>query len=258
MTRVTILGCGHSGGTPLIGCECSICKSDNPKNQRSRASIWLQSDTTSALVDSSPDLRRQALNNQLTHLDAVVYTHAHADHTHGIDDLRSFNYRANAALPIYADEATLASLRKRFSYAFGENPDPLWYRPCLLANTIKMDPPEKFFVGDIEFQPFWQHHGWGETLGFRVGNFAYSTDVKDFPEQSLVALDGLDVWLVDCLRYIESSSHAHLDLTLSWIKRFKPKRAILTHMSHEIDYDDLRKRLPDNVEPAYDGMVLHL
>jgi len=256
MLKITVLGTGASGGIPIIGCDCGVCKSSNPKNKRSRVSILLESATTKILVDTSPDLREQALQNNITAIDAIIYTHSHADHLHGIDDVRSFNYQKNAAIDAYGDSATLAEIRERFAYTLmlANEYHNGWYRPCL--NPLEITAGKAFKVGDIEILPFEQIHGRGKSLGFRFGNFAYSTDVNVMPEQAFESLEGIDIWLVDCLRYLPAPSHSHLERTLQWIERVKPKQAYLTHMHHEFDYDILAKELPSGVFPAYDGLVI--
>ncbi len=257
--KVTILGCGSSGGVPLIGCDCAVCKSTNPKNKRSRVSILVESKTTSILVDTSPDMREQALRNNIKKINAIIFTHSHADHINGIDDTRSFNYTNNAPLDVYSDKATLEDIKERFAYCFLP-PKPGgsigWYRPCL--NPIAIEPPTSFTIGDIEVKPFWQQHGGSKTLGLRFGNFAYSTDTNGLDTEALKALEGVDTWMVDCLRYLPAPTHAHLELSLSWIEQIKPKKAYLTHMNHEFDYENFARELPKNVFPAHDGLVLEL
>lgn len=256
MLKVTVLGCGSSGGVPILGCNCAVCLSSNPKNKRTRVSILVQSATTSILVDTSPDMREQCLRENITKIDAIIYTHAHADHLHGIDDLRSFNYAVNAPINAYSDAATLASIAKRFDYVFlpGKPAGLMWYRPALVACPIL--PFEAFRVGDIDILPIPQRHGQGTSLGLRIGNFAYSTDVNGFSSEAFDALRGIDTWIVDCLRYKPAPTHAHLEMTLGWIADIKPKHAYLTHLNHEFDYDGLCRELPEGVFPAHDGLVL--
>ncbi|TAF15511.1 MAG: MBL fold metallo-hydrolase [Alphaproteobacteria bacterium] len=257
--KITILGCGPSAGVPLIGCECSVCLSSTSKNKRTRASIAITTDAGKViLVDASPDLRQQALACGLRRVDALILTHAHADHCHGLDDMRSFNYLAHDAIDLYADTHTLDEVRERFSYVF--TPHDLrygWYKPQFHCHNLP-DHVAMTSIADVHVQTFMQHHGSVNSLGIRIGNFAYSTDVKSFPEASFAALEGLDLWIVDCLRLQEAPTHAHLDLTLAWIERLKPKRAILTHMGHELDYDVLNAQLPKGVEMGYDGMVIEV
>lgn len=255
--KVTILGSGPSTGVPVIGCDCTVCRSPNPRNKRLRASVRVETGGKSILIDTSPDIRQQCLSNNIKSVDAILYTHAHADHTHGIDDVRSLNMAMNQTIPVYLDEKTFQSLQKRFGYAF----EPLkreygWYKPCLDKHIIDCD--TDFQASGIMVTPFRQIHGTSETMGIRIGDFAYSTDVKTLPEESFKRLEGVNVWVVDCLRYDESPTHAHLAQTLEWIARVKPKRAILTHMAHEIDYETLQSQLPDGVEAGHDGMVIEL
>ena len=253
--KVTMLGCGSSTGTPIIGCTCKICASTHPKNKRSRVSVLIEINGKSLLIDTSPDLRRQALDNHITRVDAVLYTHDHADHTHGIDDLRSFNYLSGNALPVYCDRTTYNSLSKRFDYAFREMPQ-VWYRPCLKANVLPDAAAHHFKIFDISVISFQQLHGKVKTLGYRIGDFAYSTDTDGLPDSAFEALAGVKVWIVDCLRHTKSPTHADMEMTLGWIGRVNPKQAILTHMGHEMEYETLLRELPAGVVPGYDGMVI--
>lgn len=256
--KVTLLGCGSSAGVPLIGCGCEVCTGGNPKNNRTRVSVLVEVDGKNILIDSSPDLRQQALREKFTRIDAVLYTHNHADHTNGLDDLRTFNYISGDSIPVYGDAHTLESLKSRFHYAFLDKPDNAWYRPSLVPHPVVDKAVGSFSVSGVEIGYYQLGHGKSKTYGYRIGNFAYSTDCDQIPDEAFEALSGLDVWIVDCLRIEPSYSHAHLDLTLSWIARAKPKRAILTHMNHEMDYDALKASLPEGVEPGYDGLKLEL
>jgi len=256
--KVTVLGCGSSAGVPIIGCKCAICASDNPKNKRLRVSLLIEINGKNILIDSSPDLRYQSLREGLNRVDAVLYTHDHADHTSGLDELRSFNYLSGEAIPIYGDAHTLECLQKRFAYAFLPKPENLWFRPCLVPHALVDKPVGSFSLFSEEIVYFQLGHGKSKTYGYRIGNFAYSTDCDAISDESFSALEGIDTWVVDCLRVTPSYSHAHLDLTLSWIERVKPRRAILTHMSHDMEYETLKASLPDGVEPGYDGMRFEL
>ncbi len=255
--KVTILGCGGSGGVPLIGDDWGQCDPKNPKNRRLRASILVEAEDTALLVDTSPDMRQQFLNHRIRHIDAVLYTHAHADHIHGIDELRPVNRLMERDIDIYADRATLDAIGQRFGYVL----EPLapeakgfYYKPCLAPHEI--DGP--FSVNGIDIVPFTQGHGFMDTLGFRFGPAAYSTDVVELSDYAFKALQGVEVWIVDCLRERPHVTHAHLEKTLAWIERVAPKRAILTHMNHEVDYQTFKARLPAGVEPAYDGLVVEV
>jgi len=259
--KLTILGCGTSGGVPRIGNHWGACDPNNPKNRRTRCSLLVErkgpEGETAVLVDTSPDLRQQLLNTGLGWLDGVLYTHDHADHTHGIDDLRQVVFNGRRRVSVYYDAATGKRLRTRFDYCF-ETPPGSEYPAILDGHEIKAG--ESISIhgagGRVDALPFRQLHGSGETLGFRFGGIAYSPDVSDLPEDALGALENLDVWILDALRYKPHPSHLSVEQALSWIARVKPRRAVLTHMHVDLDYDTLARELPPGVEPAYDGMVL--
>jgi len=258
--RVTILGCGSSGGVPVAngtpGGYWGVCDPDEPRNRRRRASILVEQAGTSILIDTSPDLRRQILDNGIAALDAVLFTHAHADHCHGIDELRPLVHTRGAPLDAYMDRRTHDRLTTRFGYIFASSRDPQsFYRPLLVDRIIE----GPFRIGAIEIVPFVQGHGSSETsLGFRFGPVAYSTDVVSLDEAAFAALAGVEVWIVDCLREAAHPTHSHLSRTLAWIERVQPRHAVLTHMSHEADYQTLRRKCPPGVEPGYDGMVIEI
>lgn len=258
--KITMLGCGGSGGVPLIGCGCAVCRSANPRNKRTRVSIVIEAEGKRLLVDTSPDLRQQFLAQGLRSVDAVILTHGHADHLHGIDDLRSINYQRNAPLEVWGDATTLTEAQHRFAYAF--NPprtnQGIWYAPSLVARELV--PGARTSIAGIEVATFHQIHGGDRhpTLGLRVGAFAYSTDVREMPEAGFAALAGIDTWIVDCLQEEPNPAHSHLSQTLEWIARVRPRRAILTHMSHRFDYTTLLTKLPAGVEPGHDGLVIEM
>lgn len=258
--RVTILGCGASTGTPGIALGWGACDPANPRNRRRRPSILVENAGTTVLVDTSPDLREQLVDTGTERLDAVLYTHAHADHLHGIDDLRAINRAMEAAIPMYADRATLDEIEARFGYVLGEpgagDANARFYRPVLVPNEIA--PGQSLRIGDIPVTVFDQDHGYVRTLGFRFGDVAYSTDVTALPEESFSALAGVRVWIVDALAEHDHPTHAHVDKALAWIERVNPERAVLTHMSVWLDYGSLKARLPERVEPAYDGLVIEV
>lgn len=232
------------------------CDPTNPKNRRRRPSILVEADGTRLLVDTSPDLREQLLDAGVWEVDAILYTHAHADHCNGIDDIRSLNYYRNGPLDAYADAATLAELTTRFGYVFApyDSAKPLFYRPCLTPHEI--DGPLR--LGAIDITPFEQAHGRRVSLGFRFDDFAYSTDVSALSNAAFDTLAGVRVWIVDCLSETPHPAHSHLAQTLEWIARVAPERAVLNHLSHRLDYAELAAKLPPGVEPAYDGMVIDL
>lgn len=252
MMKVTVLGCGSSGGVPLIGNIWGACDPANPKNRRTRASILVEQGGTTVLVDTSTDMREQLLACDLKHLDAVLYTHAHADHCHGVDDLRSVNWLTQKPIDIYADSRTLKDLCDRFPYIFSHAGNGNFFKPAVLAHEIT----GPFNVGHVFAKPFGQTHSFSHSLGFRFGDFAYSTDANALDDKAFEALRGIKTWIVDCVRMEPHPTHAHLQQTLEWIDRVKPERAYLTHMSHEMDYDALVKILPAGVLPAHDGLIL--
>jgi phosphoribosyl 1,2-cyclic phosphate phosphodiesterase len=261
--RVTVLGCGSSPGTPRIGDDWGACDPNEPRNRRTRCSILIEridtDGTTRVLVDTGPDIRAQLLAAGVGAIDGVVYTHSHADHTHGIDDLRAFWQNTHRLVDVYADGLTFARLNEAFGYCFAtaagsSYPPILRYRPIAAGTPFTIAGKG----GALTIVPFAQVHGDIETLGLRVGGFAYSCDVSALPDAAQEALRHLDVWIVDALRYAPHPSHFSVNEALQWIDRLKPKRAVLTHMHIDLDYATLERTLPKPAEPAYDGMVLEL
>lgn len=253
--KVTILGCGPSGGVPLLGNDWGDCDPANPKNCRRRASILLEDGAAQILIDTSPDMRAQLLDAGVGRLDAILFTHAHADHCHGIDEVRALNRAMGQPIPIHASAKTFAELKKRFDYIFRPQ-DPaagaVFYKPSLTPTLI--DGP--FEVAGVRVVPFLQDHGFSQTLGFRFGALAYSTDVVGLDAAAFAALEGVETWIVDSYRRTPHPTHSHLAQTLEWIARVRPRRAILTHMDVQLDYETLRRELPRGVEPGYDGMEI--
>jgi len=258
--KFTILGCGSSGGVPRPALGWGACDPKNPKNRRSRTSLLVErrdaAGITSALVDTPPDLREQLLEAGVDRLDGVLYTHEHADHTHGIDDLRAYFIKQRQLIDIYADAQTGETLRTRFNYCF-QSPPGSEYPPILREHRLTAGQPIEIGGkgGPITALPVLQEHGDIASLGFRFGSVAYSADVGGLPDHSVAALRGLEVWIVDALRERPHPSHFSVDDALSWIERLKPRRAILTNLHAELDYETLRRRLPPNVEPAFDGIT---
>jgi phosphoribosyl 1,2-cyclic phosphate phosphodiesterase len=261
---VTILGCGFSGGVPRPGLGWGHCDPKNPKNRRRRCSILIEriaedgtatGATTRVLVDTSPDLREQLLDADVNWLDGVLYTHEHADHTHGIDDLRGLFIANRRRVDLYSDEATWRVLEQRFGYCF-VTPPGSGYPP--IANAHRIGPGQPVAIagpgGPVTAMPLLQDHGDVASLGYRFGAMAYSSDLINLPPESVELLAGIELWIVDALWYRPHPSHFHLDLTLEWIDRIKPKRAILTNMHSDLDYEELRAKLPANVVPAHDGL----
>ena len=257
--RFTILGCGSSGGVPRLGGDWGDCDPANPKNRRRRCSMLVEritdAGTTRVLIDTSPDMRDQLLSAGVGTLDGVVYTHSHADHMHGIDDLRQIVFNRRERLPVWADGPTQEALLGRFGYAFMQ-PEGSSYPAILDLHTIDgpIDVPGP--GGAITFTPFRAEPGTMDALGFRIGPLAYLPDVIAIPATSWPLLMGLDVWVLDALRRKPHPTHAHLALSLDWIARAKPRRAVLTNMHVDLDYDTLLGELPPSVTPAFDGMVI--
>ncbi|MER2519109.1 MAG: MBL fold metallo-hydrolase [Bdellovibrionales bacterium] len=253
--KVTVLGCGSSGGVPLIGNRWGLCDPQEPRNRRSRASVLIEDSKTVALVDMTPDARTQLLACDLQDLTAVLFTHAHADHCHGIDELRSLNWLTGKPIDIFAGQETLEELRARFPYALGETRSPgrsAFYKPTMVTHVIE----GAFAVNGLRVLPFAQKHGPIQSLGFRFGAFAYSTDVSELGEAAFAVLEGVRYWVVDAVRREPHPTHTHLARTLDWIARVRPERAWLTHMNETMDYQALLKELPSHVQPAHDGLVI--
>lgn len=254
--KVIILGCGHSCGTPMIGNQWFNCDPNNPKNRRTRPSILIQHEEKNILIDTSPDLRQQLLDNDIGDIHAVLYTHAHSDHAHGINDVGIISRNKKELIPVYATQSTFDILNQSFRYAFKNDDGIDHYAPFLKPNIIQTGTPFSLF--GLEILPLEQDHGYGPSITFRINDFAYSTDVKKFSGTSFEQLRGITTWIVDCLKETEHPTHAHLPLTLEWIKDLGPRHTILTHMHPLLDYETLKAKLPEGVEPGYDGMVVSL
>jgi phosphoribosyl 1,2-cyclic phosphate phosphodiesterase len=262
--RVCILGSGSSGGVPRIDGHWGVCDPLEPKNHRSRASIYITlPDGTGILVDTAPELRTQFIKQGIKELDALLYTHDHADQSHGIDDVRAMAHcqkHRKGPIPTYANPEAFEVLRARFPYCFF--PFPLSdYPPIMALNVFNHNTPFKITTRSGEslvIQPFLCYHGNIKASGFRIGDFAYSPDVHAIPEESFDILKGVKVWVVDALRYKPHPSHAHVDLAVEWLHRINPERGILTNLLFDLDYHVLKDSLPKNIEPAYDGMIFEI
>jgi phosphoribosyl 1,2-cyclic phosphate phosphodiesterase len=263
--RLTILGCGSSGGVPRADGAWGACDPNEPKNRRSRCSLLAQrwrgpvgdpAEATTILIDTAPELRLQMMNTGVKRMDAVLFSHDHADQTHGLDDLRVYALLARKRVPVFMDDATRATLRMRFDYCFEMRGG---YPPILEdsgdvrhGEPITIDGPG----GPIAALPLAQDHGGVTSYGFRFGAVAYSNDVVALPDKTMAALRGLDVWIVDALRYTPHPTHAHLERVLTWVDALQPQRTILTNMHIDLDYGRLKAELPAHVEPGYDGMTV--
>nr|WP_208103306.1 MBL fold metallo-hydrolase [Rubellimicrobium sp. CFH 75288] len=260
---MTILGCGSSGGVPRIGADGAplwgACDPANPLNRRRRCSALVTrggpGGATRVLIDTSPDLRAQLLDAGVGLLDGVFYTHAHADHVHGIDDLRLVVHNSGGRLPVWADEPTARALRERFGYAF-ETPPGSDYPPICELRALGGPVTVEGRGGPLTFRPFAVEHGSVRALGFRIGNLAYLPDVSEIPDGAWSVLEGIDCFVVDALRYRPHPTHAHLERTLGWIDRVGARRAVITNMHVDLDHTELAGRLPPGVIPAHDGLQI--
>jgi len=259
----TILGCGSSAGVPRPALGWGACDPLNPKNRRRRCSAMVErvsaDGLTRVVIDTSPDLREQLINANVDHIDAVFLTHEHADQTHGIDDLRSVVLHQKRRIPTYFNQSTAKDIDQRFSYCF-QSPPGSDYPPIL--DRCSIEAGESHMIhgkgGPITLTAFWVEHGNIPALGYRIGNTAYTPDLNGIPPDSFAALENLDLWVVDGLRYTPHPSHFCIDDALHWIERFKPRRAVITNMHADIDYEAVWARLPAGVVPGYDGMRLEL
>jgi len=260
---LTILGCGSSAGVPRPALGWGKCDPSNPKNRRRRCSLMVERitdhGTTRVVIDTSPDLREQLIDAHVEHLDAVFLTHEHADQTHGIDDLRSVVLHQRRRIPTYFNMSTAKDIMARFSYCF-VSPEGSDYPPILERHGIEAGQIRSIGGkgGEVKLTAFEVQHGNIPALGYRIGNAAYSPDLSDIPARSWPLLENLDLWIVDGLRYAPHPSHFSVDDALSWIQRFKPRRAVITNMHSDLDYEVLRRKLPEHVVPAYDGMRLEI
>jgi len=260
--RVTLLGCGSSGGVPRATGDWGVCDPNEPKNRRSRCSLLLQKwsgaattaeEATTVLIDTSPDLRLQLAAAKPAHLDAIVISHDHADQTNGFDDVRAFAIKSRRQLPVWMDEATKRTFMQRFGYAFESKGG----YPAIVRNAGDISPLVPLVIegpgGALEILPLDQDHGFSRSLGFRIGPIGYSNDLVDMPAETFAALEGLSLWIVDALRETPHPTHAHLGKSLDWVAQLRPAHTVLTNMHIDLDYQTLKARLPANVEPGYDG-----
>ena len=250
--RITVLGSGTSVGIPTIGCGCAVCGSDDHRDRRLRPSVLVRFNGRGVLIDTSPDFRQQALQFGIERLDAILYTHAHADHIMGLDDVRPFNFHQEGAIPIYGSEETIAVIERVFTYIF-DGKKTQSSRPKLTTNTLDDSPLELF---GLEFIPIPLAHGHGHVYGFRFGSIAYLTDHSEIPETSKEKLRDLDVLFLDALRHKPHPTHSTVEQALGHVEDLQPKRAVFTHICHDLAHEETESRFPDNVRLAYDGMEL--
>lgn len=250
--RITFLGTGTSTGVPAVGCRCDVCRSEDPRDKRLRASILVELGDRKVVVDTGQDFRQQALRVGLDRLDGVLVTHAHADHVFGLDDIRPFNFRTGSAVPVYADERTWGDLRRIYTYVF----NPTSYGGVPQFDVRVVDGPFDLFGTRVD--PYYVIHGRLPVLAYRFGTAAYVTDCNEIPDETVEGLRGLDVLVLDGLRYADHPTHMTIPKALGYIERIAPARAYLTHMNHEVSHAAVSADLPPGVELAYDGLVLEV
>jgi phosphoribosyl 1,2-cyclic phosphate phosphodiesterase len=251
---LTMLGVGSSAGAPVVGCGCATCLSTDARNKRTRCSSLITLDSgENILIDTGPDLRNQALREKITRVDAVLYTHTHADHLHGIDDLRAFCQLQRMQIPLYAKEDAVEHIKQKFGYVLRE-PSDFWEMPVLRTETIHAP----FELFGVKITPIPVLHGRSHILGYRIGNLAYMTDVSEIPESSLALLEDLDVVLLDCLREKSHPTHINIEQSLAYIGRIKAKQSYMIHMTHDLEYTSLSEKLPKYVFAGFDGLKLHI
>ena len=252
--EIIFLGTGSSTGTPVIGCECPTCMSSDPRNKRTRCSIAVQAESgETLLVDTGPDLRLQALREKILRVDGVLYTHTHADHLNGIDDLRNFCFLQKQPIPVFGNDIAIHDIQQRFTYAFAA-PGQHWDKPVLKAYVAQ----EAFELAGLKITPIPVLHGKLPILGYRINNMAYITDVSNIPDSSMPLLEGLDVLLLDCLHYRPHPTHIHFDKSLEYALSINAKETFLIHMTHQMEYGEASSKLPSNVRLSYDGLRLKI
>ncbi len=250
---ITILGSGTSTGVPMLGCHCAVCRSTDPRDHRTRCSVLVRYGEYHIVIDTTTDFRQQALRAEIDHVDAVLYTHAHADHVHGIDDLRAFNMTSKKVIPIYGLPTTIQSIRRTFRYIFDGQVHSK-FRPQLVPWPIGGD----FSLCGLSVQPLLLHHGDGISCGFRMGSFAYVTDCNQIPESSLARLGQLELLIIDGLRHRSHPTHFSIDEACAVARRLGARHTLLTHLCHEVEHRRVNSELPEGVELAYDGQRFRL
>ena len=250
MATVTVLGSGTSVGVPRIACSCPVCTSTDPRNKRLRCSILVEHDGRAVLVDTTPDLRTQALRGDIRMIDAVLFTHAHADHLHGLDDVRCYCFEREGPVPCYADEITLGRIRTVFDYAF-DSP----YASALPQLDLHLIDGDLELIG-LRIEPLTVYHGKLPVLAFRIGSFAYVTDCSSIPAEAMEQLSGVDTLILDALRHKEHPTHFSVDEALAVVAQLAPNQTYFTHIAHDLDHETTNASLPDRVELAYDGLVI--
>jgi len=251
--QITFLGTGTSHGVPVIACDCEVCQSDNPKNKRMRTSIHIKSKEYNLLIDTPPEMRLELINNKIKNVDAVLMTHAHADHIMGFDDIRALNWYQGKEMPVYGDLKTLNHIKRIFPYIFSDN-NPGGGIPQVIIKEVERE----FTFKDLQIKAVPIYHGDNQILAYRINNFAYLTDCSYIPDSSLKLLEGIEYAAVDALRFEDHPTHMPVDQAVELIDKLSLKHGYLTHLSHRLDHEQLDDYLPDHVSPAYDGLVINV
>lgn len=251
--KFTFLGTGTSVGVPVIGCECPVCQSDNPKNHRTRSSLYIESNNQKFVIDTSTDFRTQCLREGIDYLDFILFTHAHADHIGGLDDIRPITYTHDQSIPAYGNEDTLRAIRNRFDYIFEPTPNDSWKPEVDLKTITDSGIPKHPSITPIPVE-----HGEINILGYRIGSLAYLCDVSHIPPNSVERLEHLDVLIIDALRKNPHPTHLTIDQAVNWAEKINPRRTFFTHMTHKVEYEKCKESLPKTIQPAYDGLSLEL
>ncbi|MFN4245367.1 MAG: MBL fold metallo-hydrolase [Brevinematia bacterium] len=256
--RIVFLGTGTSTGVPLIGCKCRVCSSSDPRNKRSRTSVFVEEKGRKFLIDVTPDFRQQALNNGITELDAVLITHSHADHINGFDDIRQINFSMNSRIiPVFVNRTSYWEIQSRFDYVFRDLPQLGGGKPMVSFNVI--DDYDKLIIGGVEVLSFFYYHGRLKVNGYRIGNFSYITDVSFIPKKTIEFIEGTEVLVISALRYLPHATHFTVSEVKHLVKVVRPRITYLTHMGHELDYVELYNYLEGSgILPAYDGLVVEV
>ena len=252
--KLTVLGSGTSVGVPTIGCHCDVCRSGDSRDKRLRPSVWLQFDHRSVLVDTTPDFRQQALRAQIERIDAILFTHAHADHIMGLDDVRPFNFRQQGPIPIYGSDETLSAIRNCFRYVFTDEPSQSSI-PRIEAHTLDGEPFDLFGLACIPIRVL---HGKGKCFGYRFGRLAYLTDHSEIPEESMTQLADLEVLFLDALRHKPHPTHSTVERSLGIVEKLAPARAYFTHICHDLGHERTERLLPPHVRLAHDGLEIEV
>ncbi len=253
--QLTMLGVGSSAGTPVVGCNCVTCSSTDSRNKRSRCSSLITLDSgENILIDTGPDIRNQALREDIKRVDAVLYTHTHADHLHGIDDLRAFCQIQRSQIPLYAKDDAVEHIKQKFGYTLREPLVDFWDLPVLRITAVQAP----FDLFGVKITPIPIMHGKSHIFGYRIGNIAYMTDVSEIPESSFALLEGLDIVLLDCLREKSHPTHINIEQSLAYIGRINAKQSYMIHMTHELEYASLSGKLPKDVYVGFDGLKIHV